>query len=85
MDKGQPKLTSGPPLTGDSQYGGARHRKGKSVPPAPRAGGPNVAAALNNSNYEEDSRLLINGSVLTSGNPQQKETIEFLAEEEDFD
>ncbi len=59
----------------------SRHKKGKSVPAAPRSGAGNN---MNISNYDPDeSRHLINGSVLTAGN--QKSTIDFLQEEEEIE
>jgi hypothetical protein len=64
--------------------GSSRHKKGKSVPAAPRSGAGNN---LNNSHYDPDeSRHVINGSVLTAGGGvNQKSTIEFLQEEEEFE
>jgi len=41
---------------------------------------------LNNSHFDpEESRHIVNGSVLTAGGGVQKSTIDFLQEEEDFE
>ncbi len=62
-------------------HGSSRHKKGKSVPAAPRSG-----VAINNSHYDPDeSRGIVNGSVLTAGGGVQKSTIDFLAEEEEIE
>ena len=65
-------------------HGSSRHKKGKSVPAAPRSGVANNN--LNNSHYDPDeSRGIVNGSVLTAGGGVQKTTIDFLAEEEEIE
>ena len=65
--------------------GSSRHKKGKSVPAAPRSGGAGTNN-LNNSHYDPDeSRHMINGSVLTAGGGVQKSTIEFVQEEEEIE
>jgi hypothetical protein len=64
-------------------HNSSRHKKGKSVPAAPRSGAGNN---LNNSHYDPDeSRHIINGSVLTAGGGVQKSTIDFLQEEEEIE
>lgn len=68
----------------DPLSGASRHKRGKSVPAALRSGA--AGSNLNSSHYDPDeSRHIINGSVLTAGGGVQKSTIDFLQDEEELE